>query len=346
MFANVGAARDVLSEYFYEESVDMLVGLLAPAIVFDPVDTDQTSELGVTRIGGTPDLPKHLPWPLRAVPEDAEAIAARGGSHHRDRFAGHLQSAQPFSFIAQVDLAEAAALGDVAAGLPSEGRLHFFYDGIVGTWCDGTGSCRVIWDTTPVTNLERLSLPKPLIDAFMLEFPPGARAGVPPQDGATLSERTKSPYWGPGRAMRLRPMLRLPDWRSAEVDSGPFAYDELVEWLKDDDFAASYRALFDDHINSALRQQLLGMPMPEQDDPRCSAVMVSEFGNQDVSPKVVKENWPRIVESSAQWRLLLQIDQRDYLQQELVEGTIYFLIRHADLAARAFEKVVGIYQQT
>jgi uncharacterized protein YwqG len=51
-------------------------------------------------------------------------------------------------------------------------------------------------------------------------------------------------------------------------------------------------------------------------------------------------------ETSQQWLLLLQIDLRDYLQQRLVEGTAYFLIRRDDLAARAFDKVVAVNQQT
>ena len=50
--------------------------------------------------------------------------------------------------------------------------------------------------------------------------------------------------------------------------------------------------------------------------------------------------------SAQEWTLLLQVDLKDYLQQPYATGTVYFLIRNDDLAARAFEKTVAIYQQT
>ena len=46
------------------------------------------------------------------------------------------------------------------------------------------------------------------------------------------------------------------------------------------------------------------------------------------------------------WRLLLQVDVADWTQAEYTEGTVYFPIRPADLAARRFDTVVAVYQQT
>lgn len=34
------------------------------------------------------------------------------------------------------------------------------------------------------------------------------------------------------------------------------------------------------------------------------------------------------------------------MQARFVEGTVYFMIRREDLAARRFETVVAVYQQT
>jgi hypothetical protein len=358
MFADVAAARETLSEYFYEESVDMLLGHLRPTIAFEPVEASkqpavrgyvleeipQEVIIGATRLGGTPDLPAETPWPVRPVPANAHAIAARGEQWHSQRIGRLLGSARPFSFIAQVDLAEAARLGGVAADLPNEGRLLFFYDASVGPWHDGAESCRVIWDRSPPADLMRLQLPDALTELHVEEY---SLPGGAPCDRSAVNEGTKSLYWGPARAMRLRTVLRLPDLSSAELQAGdPLAEQALVAALEDEDLAASLEALFDDHVGGASRHQLLGSPLPEQSDPRYSAVILTEFGEQHLTPKVWQENRPRICRAASQWLLLLQIDFKDYLQQPLAEGTVYFLIRRDDLAARAFEKVLAVYQQS
>src|SRR6478752_1307388 len=104
MFVDVVAAKEVLTEYFNEPGVELLLRVMQPAIGFEPSEA----------------------WPVRPVPVDAEAIAARGGSRHAPHLQRHLAQPLPFEFLAQVDLAEAAALGEVAEELPREGRLLFF----------------------------------------------------------------------------------------------------------------------------------------------------------------------------------------------------------------------------
>ncbi len=91
---------------------------------------------------------------------------------------------------------------------------------------------------------------------------------------------------------------------------------------------------------------MLGPPLPEQDDPRYEAVTCTEFGAQHLSREAWQQNWPMIAKAAADWQLLLQLDLSGYLQQQLTEGTAYFLIRNTDLAARAFHKAVAVYQQT
>src|SRR5262245_4801937 len=123
MFADIGTARAVLEDCFNEPGVELLISLLQPVIVFEPLEKDGAPKLGATRIGGTPDLPHGQPWPVRSVPRNAAAIAARGGNAHGDHLRKHLVQALPLQFAAQVDLAEAVSLGDVAVDLPNEGRL-------------------------------------------------------------------------------------------------------------------------------------------------------------------------------------------------------------------------------
>ncbi len=346
MFADIATARETLSEYFNEPGVELLLRLMHTAVVFEPVKAERERPLGATRIGGTPDLPVSDSWPVRPVPADAEAITARGGSKHAPHIRKHLERPLPFGFLAQVDLAEAAALGDVARELPHEGRLLFFYDGGVGPWHDGTESARVIWDRTPPSQLERKALPRDLVDLHV-EFCTALKPNAPTPDPSAIDAATPSHHWGPARAMRLCSKLRPPARITIETDPAIGEADaELIEALADEDFEASVDALFDDHIDGPARQQLLGLPLPEQGDPRYSAAIVSGFGVQHFTREAAVENWPRVLDAAPKWLLLLQIDLQDYLQQRYVEGTVYFLIRRDDLAARAFEKVVVVYQQT
>jgi uncharacterized protein YwqG len=63
--------------------------------------------VGLSKIGGTPDLPEGMDWPL--------------------------SNGKPMSFIAQIRLADAAAF-DASKALPKTGTLYFFYDAERSTW--------------------------------------------------------------------------------------------------------------------------------------------------------------------------------------------------------------------
>ncbi len=345
MFASAAAAQEVLQDYFNEPGVELLLEVLVPTIVFDPIEAPAAPRTGATRIGGTPDFPVGQAWPLRPAFPNPEAVARLGGSTHGAHIIKHASRALPFQFAGLVDLAEAAALGEVASDLPREGRLLFFYDGGVIPWRNGAETCRVIWDTKPVEKLVRADPPQALLDLdaeFQAEMAAIRRERGWPTPGAG----TPSPFWGPARPMRLRSLLRPPDRSSIEAG----AHEALIEALQDEDFEASYSALFEDHLfaKSAARsrQQLLGSPLPEQDDPRYSAVVAADFGKQYLTAEDWKEHGPRISQAGSDWQLLLQLDVSDYLQDRLAEGTVYFLIRRSDLAARAFDKTVAVYQQT
>jgi hypothetical protein len=345
MFAGTEAAQEVLPDYFNEPGVELLLELLSPTIVFAPVEGTGVAPLGATRIGGAPDLPAGRAWPVRPAFPDADAIARRGGAAHAAHIAGHAARALPFQFAGIVDLAQAAALGAAASHLPGEGRLLIFYDGAVLPWHNGTETCKVIWDAAPADRLGRAETPQALLELdarFQAEMDAARRQ----RGWKTGNGAQPSPYWGPPRAMRLRTVLRPPDRRTIEAA----AHEALAEALEDDDFEASYDALFDDQLlgdgGAPSRHQLLGSPLPVQDDPRCSAVVAADFGRQHLSPEAWRENRPRILQAAADWQLLLQLDLADCLQDRLAEGTVYFLIRRADLAARAFDNTLAVYQQT
>jgi uncharacterized protein YwqG len=345
MYSSIDEARAALNEVFFPVTVETVLAALVPTIGFVLAKDQDNSPLGATRVGGTPDLPHGVEWPLRSVPPDIEAIADGGGSNHGDHIREHLSRELPFDFTAQVDLAEVAKLGKIAKDLPHEGRLLFFCDVTVIPWRSGTESCRVIWDRTPDTALERKVRPQVMIDLAAKRVTEWNEMA---QKEDYLQEITidETPYWGPARAMRLATRLQLPDRHSVDAqDNAPF-----MAALADEDIEEAYCDLYGSYWAKGdaapIRQQLLGSPITEQRDPRYDAVVVADYGVQHLESDAYRAAWPQIKTAAADWLLLFQLDLKDYLQQKLTEGTVYFVIRKTDLANRAFDKVVAIYQQT
>jgi uncharacterized protein YwqG len=345
MYTNVDEARQALDEVFVPEAVKIMLAALVPTIGFVVVEERDSPPLGTTRIGGTPDLPTHMAWPLRPVPADIEAITSAGGSNHGDHIRAHISRELPFDFTAQIDLAEAAKLGKLANALPDEGRLLFFCDVTVIPWRSGADSCRVIWDRSPVAKLERKTRPQVMIELAekcVAEWNEMAEK----ESYLEKINTEQTPYWGPARAMNLVSRLQLPDRHSVEALEDT----ALVEALADDDIEEAYCDLFgeywDKDVTDPIRQQLLGSPITEQRDPRYNAVVVADYGVQHLESDAYRPAWPKIKTAACDWLLLFQLDLKDYLQHKLTEGTVYFVIRKTDLAAREFGKVVAIYQQT
>ncbi len=87
---------------------DRLKSLAEPAVQMRCVES-----VGFSRLGGTPDLPPDVDWPLRPANEDGPA--------------------RPLSFLAQIDLGELVGKPH-RLPLPSSGRLWFFYDVEAAPW--------------------------------------------------------------------------------------------------------------------------------------------------------------------------------------------------------------------
>ena len=108
------------------EQVDFLVSRLRPQLWLAD-RTDGGGGLGETRLGGAPDLPKGMAWPIRpALPEAAKAeLQSRQA---RSWIVRQIGQAVPFEFIGQIELSAASPFALHAQGLPPTGRLHFFLD--------------------------------------------------------------------------------------------------------------------------------------------------------------------------------------------------------------------------
>ncbi|SFB05623.1 Uncharacterized protein YwqG [Rhizobium sp. NFR07] len=347
MFDMPAEARQVIEERFAPDAVEMVFGALRPVIIFSETDDGRT---GGSRIGGTPDLPEGTDWPRRPVPENIDEIAKRSGEPYDKELRQHLAANLPYAFFAQIDLKEAAGLGELAKDLPNEGRLLFFYDTIGGPYDNAAQSGRVIWDRSPVGEIASAPMPNDLAAAaaayrkmidetnkqYGLESP-GREPGTP-EPGTS--------YGGPSRPMALKAALQLPAYSSLEFQASgrlekTYSADRAVIG-SEQAFSQAYSELSGEYYP---QNQLLGAPVPVQDDPRYNAVGGGEDDTQFPAGDDPTKKEDVIPKEAEDWRLLLQIEMTDWMQDS-TEGTVYFLIRKDDLENRAFDRVVAVYQQT
>lgn len=368
MIRTLDDARQFLDTAALGDKAERVLAFLLPCLMFTP-GTAGTDQIGGTRIGGVPDLPPGLDWPVRPVPPDASGIAARGGSNHSGWIARHITVPLPYEFIAQIDLAEAARFPEVG-GLPSRGRLLFFYDGAVGPWGDPQSAGRVVYDASPVTALSPSPVPHALATLAAAERAEHeqkladpmemAKSFLPAQlaiitgsltPGTTLEDHFRkiaegmtfsSRYLHPSQPMRLDRALQWPDHHSLEAAVSP----DLAALLEDpavlslmDPSRHEWRPVNSRHI-------LMGIPVPEQDDARYDAAFIANPGLQKRLNADREAVMPEVEAMAAEWRLLLQIDQSSLMADRFCEGTIYFVIPSDDLAARDFSRVLTICQQT
>jgi hypothetical protein len=158
-----------------DATLTRIVESLLPSIRLVP-RKGGTSRQGGSRIGGLPDLPAGVPWPLRAP--------ARGRS----------PESPPMSFVLQVNLAEVAEL-DANKVLPPEGLLTLFY-----YWDDDAGgdAGRILFFPAPLPELRRPTAPTDLDEegryrAFSLE--PRAEWTLPDRTNLGVEEEPDLEAW-------------------------------------------------------------------------------------------------------------------------------------------------------
>ncbi|MFV0680208.1 DUF1963 domain-containing protein [Ottowia sp.] len=336
-----------INTYFPEQVLDLVKSLVVASVGFVPIPED--SSPGSSRFGGLPDLPPAIEWPFRPK-TDATRLAELGGSSHRKHILRHLEQPLPLSFVAQIDLAEARRLGNVTASLPDSGRLLFFYDMALGPWDDSPQTARVIWDRSPVAELGKAKLPQRLRD---LETQARQEyIETMKQSGLTPEADVNFGYLAPARPMRLMEQWSLQSLATAEAtELGDF--DEIDAGDGDEPLSLyDHYSSFDPEEAKQSEEsfgyhghRLLGLPDPEQDDPRYVPAFNDFLAGRPESNELRENFFSNTSARALKWHLLLQVDVALWLQT-LGEGTVYFLIHEDDLKNRHFDRVWAVYQQT
>lgn len=278
---------------------------------------------GLSKIGGLPDLPANVDWPVR----DAYKLRDRGipdlsaKDDRSGRLAAYYASPQPLSFLAQIDLAEIAPVLPAEPGLPTAGMLYFFYDAVYEAW-----------------GYDPYDAP-----GFAVIYSEAA-SRLAPRDPPTIGE---TPEAFPVR--RLKPHRTL--------TAAPFLpyYRELLG-IPSEAWEEYANLVVDFHSVAEERARRSGVPpMPDhrfmgwpdivqnEMEPECALVTGGIYCGSEKG--YASEEAKRILAEPNDWRLLLQIDSdEDHGMLWGDAGKLYFWIREQDLAARDFERCWLIQQ--
>jgi len=125
---------------------EALLNVAAPAIRLTPSRIEDDGPLGMIRLGGLPDLPPSVAWPV------VDGVL--------------------LEFVGQFRLADLAPY-DVESRLPPTGMLYFFFDGMLTGYDRGEGKdrCAVLAYDGPLDALARRAEPAHNYDRFEIFYP-------------------------------------------------------------------------------------------------------------------------------------------------------------------------------
>ena len=295
--------------------------LCVPALALVDDAAADVAKVGRSRLGGAPDMPADIAWPIHPPYNRIDEELTGRRATMRETFT----TAAPFHFIAQIDL---EAVARTLPQLPASGRLLLFWDAKGGPWIDSAASCRVIHDRSPVSTISPRAAPADLSK-------PDAHFEIPPLFKA--------------KPVGFLPVLSMPDrWllQDLAMRAGEQA---LLDSLEDPDWEDRWEAIWDKTEapgllasgREVLPHRLGGWPIPEQSDPRYSAAEAA----LGIGARPTEADQARVDAARHEWVMLAQIDL-EALTSYFAEGTLYFLMREADLKAGNFDRVHAIYQQT
>lgn len=286
-------AAEVIASSPFAHHAKLLEPMLRSAVGLDPVPTSMDQlPLGASRFAGSPDLPPGFEWPMM---DDA-----------------------PQTFLAQINLADTAALDDSGL-LPKSGWLYFFYEVEEGPWGFDPNDKKgftVHYHEGDVDSLVRTEQPgdiSPTAGEFNC-----CRVDV--RSGWTMPDPSDD---------RFKP---LPVDRHDDLE-----FDQYAEMLEQ---------ITGFNIDGDKNHHMLGYPQIIQGDMRIDCQLVTNgiycgdaSGYRDPRVESLKEG-------VNDWRLLMQIDTDEgrpgWMWGDC--GRIYFWIRESDLREKNFDATWFILQ--
>lgn len=321
-----------------------------PALAFTRRSApDADLPVGVSKLGGDPDLPPDMPWPTRGpYPDAAEQAKMLRGFRNLSRHlkalhrqyratAAAVAEPGPLAFLCQIDLEAMSRVKGFDPLLPTEGRLLVFLDPI--GWNEGAKPSssigfRVIWDRTPKAGLVRHTTPEAI--ARWEDF---ANSGIHKQPWATLPEAS---------VLEPHPIIAVTHhWVDCYSPETP-------AWYRAIDAFSALRKQARDAVPEEFRgrwfgDQLGGWANDLQDHPENIAQLASS-GIDTYSDRLPPEA-EECLKRAPEWRHVLSISGEYRRGTRIVEtasddGQIYVLTREEDLEARRFEKAWVLKQIT
>jgi len=283
--------------------------------------------IGISKLGGKPDLPPDFQWYYFQGKSYEETIANLPPTIHQyyNRNDIKYNAALPLSFLAQINLAEVHEY-DKENLLPSTGMLYFFYEFATMTWGDlgDKGGSRVYYYSGNISELHRTDFPSDLQDEFKI-----------PEIPITFSNKTE-----------------LPD------------YEEFIEWYDEYNFDqwnkydetriemninSEYSIEEDLKINKLLGYANLiqsGMLL-ECEAATSGIILYSDKGGY--SNNLSMDRLRQLKENCKKWQLLFQLESIYIKNYEMLWGDcgrIYFYINSDDLKKQNFENCWLVLQCT
>lgn len=323
-----------------------LAELAAHSVIFvsGPVEEGSAAPIGTCRLGGEPDMPPDVAWPVRPPfksvdpPFALSATEVLGRWHwlHRlfrtqrwrreswmykidPRPEREIRSRTwPLSFIAQIDFAEVHAVRALP-GFPSSGRLWLFCDPHVVPWGTAEDQERVcaIFSEAPVERLERRPSPQEFAEPVAQQWRPNSY-GFKPRALRPTAWLLPPTLGSAGQPCTWPPS----EWPLAEV------YQKF--W---DDLYARYPDAFGSSGWSQIHQ-MGGTAFCIQNPVEAECVKYNEQPNPGEHECTAQH-----LAGAADWQLVLQIDSDFEVGMQWGDaGRLYLCARKQDLAARRFDR--------
>lgn len=290
----------------------------------DPVD-DAALSVGASKVGGEPDLPPGIVWPMRPALADPDGtakrlrkiLADRGGNENVascvEFIIEHLAYETPMAFLAQVNLSDMAREPGFDPSLPDHGMLWAFNDPFAD-WYGAqspSGGISLLWSEEG--GLERRTTPRVVRDAW--------QKGVSDY-GSLMSEPWEAD-------VQSEPLLPVSGWSVSPRFSRYVNID-----LADERF----------EMKEGGGDQLGGWEQPIQQKMHGEVELISS--DQGDSGLAHAES---VLSAGERWRHVLTINSETYLWRLMPtwgDGAMFIFVDESELEARRFGQAVGTSQFT